>query len=80
MKGLTDLTPLLTATALTELVLADMAHLDPSAVTVLRTHPTLQRLSVGLGSNRKNNAVTRQLPLLPAGFLHGHPTLDPRSA
>jgi hypothetical protein len=79
MKGVTDLSPLLTAPALTDLVLADMSHLHPADVTVLRTHPTLRRLSVGLGSNRKNNEVIRLLPLPSAGYLQRHPALDPRS-
>jgi hypothetical protein len=78
MKGLTDLTPLLTAPALTDLMLADMGHLALADITVLQTHPTLQRLSVGLGSHRRNSEVKRLLPLPPTDYLHGHPTLDPR--
>ncbi|WP_117213186.1 hypothetical protein [Allorhizocola rhizosphaerae] len=78
MKGLTDLTPLLTAPALTDLMLADMGHLHPADITVLRTHPTLQRVGLGLGSTRKNTQAAQLVPLPPTSYVHGHPTLDPR--
>jgi hypothetical protein len=77
MKGLTDLSPLLTASALTDLTVADMGHLKPADVTVLRSHPTLRRLGVGLGSIRKNNEVKNVMGLQETDYLYRHPSLDP---
>ena len=63
LVGLRDLTPLLTAPALTDLALVDMRHLQPDDVGVLADHPSLRRMIVGLGSERKNDAVRRLVPL-----------------
>lgn len=67
MKGLTDLTPLLTAPALQRVALVNMTHLEPAQVGVLADHPALRNLIAGLGSDRKNRAVRELLPLTGAG-------------
>jgi hypothetical protein len=59
MKGLTDLTPLLTAPGLRQLALVNMTHLEPAQVGVLSDHPSLRVLIAGLGSDRKNRAHLR---------------------
>ncbi|MCZ9880475.1 leucine-rich repeat domain-containing protein [Arthrobacter sp. B2a2-09] len=66
MKGLTDLSPLLTAPSLRRVAVFDMAHLQPEDVGVLAGHRRLEQLRVGLGSNRKNDAARKLVPL-PAG-------------
>ena len=68
MKGLNDLSPLLTAPALTDVLIVDMSHLQPDAVGVLARHPTLEQATVGLGSVRKNEAVKALLGLPPADY------------
>lgn len=72
LKGLHDLTPMLSAPALTDLALVDMRHLEPTDVGVLAGHPSLRGMIVGLGSERKNNAVRRLVPL-PASTAFGPP-------
>ena len=57
MKGITDLTPLQVAPALEQLLLIDMRHLSPDALTPLVGHPTLKEMTIGLGSHRKNEAA-----------------------
>lgn len=79
MKGLTALTPLLTAPALTQLTIADMPQLQPAGVAVLAAHPTLQQLSAGLGSRRKNDELARLLPLPPVHGIERHPALAART-
>ncbi|MFK4246140.1 hypothetical protein ACI2KV_25000 [Micromonospora chokoriensis] len=79
MNGLSDLTPLLTAPALTQLIIADMPQLQPADVAVLAAHPTLQHLSAGLGSRRKNDEVARLLPLPPVLGIERHPALAART-
>jgi len=79
MKSLTDLTPLLTAPALTQLTIADMPQLQPADVGVLAAHPTLQQLSAGLGSRRKNDELARLLPLPPVHNADRHPALAART-
>ncbi len=63
MKGLRDLSPLLAAPALRDLLLIDMGRLQPTDVSVLAGHATLQRAGVGLGSDRKNTEVKALLDL-----------------
>jgi hypothetical protein len=75
LKGIADLSPLLTAPALTQLAIFDMPQLRPADVAVLSAHPTLRHLSVGLGSRRKNDEVTRLLPLPPLPNHDRHPAL-----
>lgn len=79
MKGLTDLAPLLTAPALTQLTIADMPQLQPADVAVLAAHPTLQQLSAGLGSRRKNDELARLLALPPVHDAARHPALAART-
>jgi hypothetical protein len=68
MKGLNDLTPLLNAPALQDVLLVDMGHLQPEQVGVLAGHPNLKRATVGLGSTRKNEAVEELLDLPRADY------------
>lgn len=67
MKGITNLEPLLTARALEELAVVDGSHLQPDAFACLQQHPTLQAVTAGLGSRKKNEAVDKLLGLPPAG-------------
>ncbi|MGW3893203.1 hypothetical protein ACWD69_31565 [Micromonospora chokoriensis] len=67
------------APALTQLTIADMPQLQPADVAVLAAHPTLQQLSAGLGSRRKNDEVTRLLPLPPVHGIERHPALAART-
>lgn len=68
MKGLTDLTPLLTAPALREVMVMDMGQLQPEQVAVLAQHRTLQRAGIGLGSARKNEMANKLLGLPRATY------------
>lgn len=54
MKGLRDLTPLRDAPSLEELLIFDMRHLKPEDLAPLVGHPKLRRISIALGSLRKN--------------------------
>ena len=71
MRGLSDLGVLRDAPALRELRLIEMEHLQPEDVAVLAGHPTLSRMHVGLGSDRKNLAVRDALRI--DGNYGGHP-------
>ncbi len=64
MRGLTDLSVLLTAPALDELDLA-LSHLSPGQVTPLAAHPALRRAGIHMGSAAKNAAVRSGLALPP---------------
>jgi len=63
LKSLTDLTPLLTAPALEELVVYNSNHLRPEHFECLTDHPTLRKAVVGIGSKKRNEAVDRMLNL-----------------
>jgi hypothetical protein len=63
MKGLTDLQPAAKAPALEELVALDMRHLEAEAFRPFKRSRTLRKARVGLGSDRKNKAVTDLLGL-----------------
>ena len=63
LKGLTDLTPLLTAASLSQLTILNMPQLQPANVAVLSAHPALREASVILNGQRKNEEVPRLLPL-----------------
>jgi len=63
MKGLTDVQPVADAPALEELLAIDMAELQPEAVLPFVGHAALCRVSVGLGSLKKNNTVAEILGL-----------------
>jgi len=65
MKGINDLGPLTTSPALEELLVLDCSHLKVEDFTCLKGHPTLKRVSAGLGSTRKNDGV-KELLKLPA--------------
>lgn len=65
MKGLRDLSPLRTAPALRDLELIDMRHLQPEDLAVLKGMPTLEAVTPGLGSHRKNDAAAALLGLPP---------------
>jgi hypothetical protein len=77
MKGLVDLSPLLTAKALTQLTIY-MPQLQPADLAALAAHPSLRQLSVALGSQRKNDEVARLLPLPRVPDQNRHPALDAR--
>jgi hypothetical protein len=62
MKGLRDLSPLLEAPALETLHVYDAGHMQPSDFEVLKGHPSLAAVSLGLGSARKNDEVKKILP------------------
>src|SRR5262249_53654652 len=66
MKGLTDLRSVAEAPALEELLTIDMRQLAPEAFRPFVGHPSLRRLTVGLGSLRKNKVVTDLMRLPPA--------------
>lgn len=63
MKGINDLSPLATAPNVREIILSDMGHLDPTALSALKNHPTLTGVSAGLGSIRKNTQAEQLLNL-----------------
>jgi hypothetical protein len=63
MKGIHDLSPLMRASALEELWIIAMSHLQPEDFECLDGHPSLKYASVGLGSTGKNDAVRRILGL-----------------
>jgi hypothetical protein len=70
MKGLCDLSVLLTAPALEELQLSSMGHLDPGQVMQLASLPTLRKATLGLGSNWKNTAAALPLPPIDTASLY----------
>ena len=63
IRGIRDLTPLLEAEALEELLVIDGRHMEPEDFRPLADHPTLRRVRIGLGSDRKNDALSDILPL-----------------
>jgi hypothetical protein len=63
MKGLYDLSPLLDAPALEELVVIDAGHMKVEDFLCLKNHPSLKRFSAGLGSIRKNEKARALLNL-----------------
>jgi hypothetical protein len=70
MKGLNDLSPVAHAPQLLELEAVDMRHLRPEAFAPFVGHPTLRFSTIGLGSLRKNEAVSALLglPRVAAAF------------
>ena len=73
MKGLTDLTPLLTAPALEELILIEMGHLLPEQIAPLAAHGNLRRAYIAMGSLKKDRAAMAVLSLPEADTSKGHP-------
>lgn len=71
MKGVRDLTPIADAPALEELLILDMRHLQPEHFRPFVGHPTLKKVTAGLGSIRKNVAVERLLDLPAVGDVKG---------
>jgi internalin A len=63
MKGLSDLKAVADAPNLEELLVVDMRHLTVDSFRPFVRHPTLRRVIVGLGSIRRNKAVTELLGL-----------------
>jgi hypothetical protein len=63
LKGITDLSPLLEAKALEDLIVQDFGHVEPEALRVLARHPKLKHGAVRLGSTKKNQTVAKLLPL-----------------
>jgi hypothetical protein len=63
MKGITALGPLTSAPALEELLVLDCSHLAVEDFACLKGHPTLKRVSAGLGSAKKNEGVKALLKL-----------------
>lgn len=74
MKGLHDLRPLARAPALEQLLLIDMPQLRPEQLEPLRNRPTLNSVTIGLGSDKRNQAAEKVLNLpgveLPPGDLY----------
>lgn len=73
MKGLEDLRAVADAPCLEQLLLVDMRHLEPDALRPFVGHPHLRAATLGLGSDRKNDAARELLGLpetsLPADQL-----------
>ena len=69
MRGIQDLRPLATAPRLEQLLLADMAHLQPADLRPLIGMRSLKAATLGLGSLRKNAAAKALLGLPPADGL-----------
>ena len=63
MKSLNDFDAVAAAPALEELLLIDMPQATPERLACLIGHPTLRAASVGTGSKRRNDAVSRVLNL-----------------
>jgi len=70
MKGIRDLRPVAEAPGLEELLALDMTYLSPEAFRAFVGHPRLKCATIGLGSDRKNEAVRGFLGL-PATSRHG---------
>lgn len=69
LKRLSDLSALLEASALTELVIMNMPQLIPEDFQPIIAHPTLKNISVFLRSTRKNKEISNlfKLPLVEGG-------------
>lgn len=61
MSGITDMNPLLEASGLVNLLLISSGHLDVHHLSCLKKHPSLQRVRIGLGSDKKNNTLKELL-------------------
>jgi len=71
MKGLNDLRSVADAPMLEELLILDMRHLKPDALSPFVGHPTLKRATVGLGSIKKNGVVKKLLGLPDVSNIKG---------
>lgn len=65
LKKLTDLQAVADAPSLEELVVAGMLHLKPDALRPFVGHPALKRVTIGLGSKRKNEIAKELVGGLP---------------
>ena len=63
MKGLTDLSAVAAAPALEELIVVAAPQLSPDDFKPFIGHPTLKKICIGLGSQRKNEQVQALLGL-----------------
>lgn len=66
LKRLRDMSPLLDAKSLEELYVYKASHLRLDDFKVLRGHPSLQRISVGTGSLRRNEEIEKSLGIAEA--------------
>ena len=64
MKGISDLSPLLEAKSLEDIIITHARHLDPEVFTPLLKHPSLKAIGFGLGSDKKNKTVAAMFPHL----------------
>lgn len=71
MKALRDLSPLTRSTSIEHLFIWNARHHQPEDFRCLNRHSSLKSVSVSLGSDRKNNAVSDMLglPSRPGGGL-----------
>lgn len=67
LKSVTDLSPLLDAKQLSDLVVENSNHLKPSDFECLKAHPSLERLSAYLGTKKANDAVRAMFGLPDVG-------------
>jgi internalin A len=63
MKGITDLSAVAAAPALEELIVVSAPQLSPDDFKPFIGHPTLKKMCIGLGSQRKNEQVQDLLGL-----------------
>jgi hypothetical protein len=63
LKGLNDVSPIAAARNLRELVVVGMRQIPVAGFDCFRNHPTLKKVSIGLGSLKRNEEVTKLLGL-----------------
>ena len=63
MKGVNDLSPIVKAPAIEDLIISDMPQLKPNDFKPFIGHPSLKRAGIWLGSNKKNEAINQMLLL-----------------
>jgi hypothetical protein len=61
LKGVQDLSPIAAAPNLEELLVVSMRHLSPESFRCFCDHPTLRAATIGMGSQKKNNAAAALL-------------------
>jgi hypothetical protein len=69
LKGLVDISPIVEAPALKELLVLDTPQLKPEQFRCLVDHPTLETAAISLGSIKRNEAASQilDLPRTPYG-------------
>lgn len=70
MQGIRDLSPLLGAKSLEDVIVSCASHLTPEAFLPLQKHSSLQAIGFGLGSNKRNQAVAAIFPNLQHTIKH----------